>query len=1045
MAQQLVQTYSFRRQQAVIAQTLAAGLIVRPTDGPDPAALARIESELVAAQQAVTGRRYQDAIGHYRTAETLIWQQLDPRGPSRWVTGFVPPRSETLYQPLVELALEWTHVLTVNPPRPGPGPVSDLDAKVLKAADRVDSTGLKASALATPAAAQAISLLEYGTALTAAGNLDGAKTVHDRAMNLAPDVVKQYDGTARGLAANGAAGNGAQSKAAAVPVGLTAQRQYSLNTAAGSKSFTWKVGDPPAKDVLDLVYAARTSANYQVATDRLIRPIEAADVALSLGHAYFYEIPLGLAECYHALGDWPAAETNYKTAANYKYLNPTTEAPFIWCRLGTLYVDWGIALYKLEEFTDALATFSKVLNPDRSIPNSPLWTIAGLAPAANIARTLVPQLDDVSALTSQAAIATVLLSAWQQLVKLVAGLDFWGLPASMVPIWTYEYLKSVAVQFAQLAVSTERDVISYWSRAEAADLTRLQLVQASGQAQAEVTVAQRQLDAANAERAAYQSALTLANQRTTDANTDASAYAAMSADAIMHQALAAQLNGGEDGDASQLDALADRMILGNYSLSGDAGTLAAAEGLTASRLNQQYEVGRLQRQAGELALAANQAQAELTAAQARANAASAAVGLAQLRAHDAQQLVAAFDSQTFTPEVWWRLGDTLDGIYQRYLSMALQVARLMQHAYNFETDSNLHVIRADYASVEVAGLLAADALLADIEQFDFDLVTQTKDKVQPVKLTLSLAEKYGYAFETQFRGSGAIDFETSIDDFDRAFPGTYSGRLEAVEVDVEGLLPATGLHGTLTNNGVSSYRMPGSTDLKFRLQPKETLVLSDYAKRSDELLLPTDPRVRGVFTGAGVASSWRLELPKAVNDLDYGSLLDVKLTFYYQARFDADLRDAVLASLAALPSINAGQRAVPLRWLYPDAFFRLQDSGSLTITLGTGDFPRSQASPQLTSIGIVLATDGSVSADGIAVDLATPGHPAPVRATTAAGGIISGTSGSWLPLGTGPAFGAYTLSIPADANPGLVTDGVLDLAPIGNVALVLGYSYTARA
>jgi hypothetical protein len=203
--------------------------------------------------------------------------------------------------------------------------------------------------------------------------------------------------------------------------------------------------------------------------------------------------------------------------------------------------------------------------------------------------------------------------------------------------------------------------------------------------------------------------------------------------------------------------------------------------------------------------------------------------------------------------------------------------------------------------------------------------------------------------------------------------------------------------------------------------------------------------VRGVFTGAGVASSWRLELPKAVNDLDYGSLLDVKLTFYYQARFDADLRAAVLAELAALPSINAGQRAVPLRWLYPDAFFRLQDTGTLTITLGAADFPRSQASPVLTSIGVVVATDGTVPAAGIAVDLGTPGHPAAVRATTAAGGIVSGTAGAWVPLGTGSAFGDYTLAIPAAANPALVHDGALDLGPIGNVALVLGYSFTPRA
>jgi hypothetical protein len=227
--------------------------------------------------------------------------------------------------------------------------------------------------------------------------------------------------------------------------------------------------------------------------------------------------------------------------------------------------------------------------------------------------------------------------------------------------------------------------------------------------------------------------------------------------------------------------------------------------------------------------------------------------------------------------------------------------------------------------------------------------------------------------------------------------------------------------------------------VKYRLQPRETLVLSDYAKREDEPMVPTDARVRGTFTGAGVASSWRLELPKGVNDLDYGALTDVKLTLYYRTRFDPVLRDQVLTQLAAQPSINAGQRAVPLRWLYPDAYFRLQDTGTTTVTLRPADLPRSQGNPKLTSIGVVVATDGSVPASGLTLTLATPGHPAPVAATTAAGGVISGTAGAWLPLGTGNLLGDYTIAVPAGSNP------TLDRAALSNVALVLGYTFTPRS
>src|SRR5262249_46653522 len=152
------------------------------------------------------------------------------------------------------------------------------------------------------------------------------------------------------------------------------------------------------------------------------------------------------------------------------------------------------------------------------------------------------------------------------------------------------------------------------------------------------------------------------------------------------------------------------------------------------------------------------------------------------------------------------------------------------------------------------------------------------------------------------------------------------------EIDVEGIVPVTGISGTLTNNGISSYRLPAmlippnANGLKYRVQSRETLVLSDYAVRMDSPLVTQDSRMLRVFQGAGMASSWRLDLPKAINDIDYGALTDVRLTFYYKARYDPDLRDSVLATLAALPGITARQRSLPTRWVFPDAFFHFQDT-----------------------------------------------------------------------------------------------------------------------
>jgi hypothetical protein len=516
------------------------------------------------------------------------------------------------------------------------------------------------------------------------------------------------------------------------------------------------------------------------------------------------------------------------------------------------------------------------------------------------------------------------------------------------------------------------------------------------------------------------------------------------------QAEASQVQGGDDGDPGKLVDYLNQLRAGQ-TISDSGATVGAALSLDAAEYARQYQVDQLKRTAAEMQSAQAQAQAEATAAQARVNAASSQVAAAQLRAGGAQQVLNAFDAAFFTPDVWHAMAQTMYGLYQRYFAMALRVAKLMQSAYNFETDQSLHLIRNSYASGEVQGLLGADLLMADVQGFTYDLVTSTAGKQQPIRHEISLATSYAYLFETQLRKTGAIDFETRVDDFDAAYPGTYAGRIASVEVAVDGIVPVLGLAGTLTNNGVSTYRVPsaawpanGSPGVKYRIQPKETLVLSDFQLRSDDLLYRGNANARRVFEGAGVASSWRLEIPKATNDIDFGALTDVRLVFYYDARYDPTLKARVLSHLAALPGVTQRTRSLPLAWLYPDAFFHFQDSGTLQIELRKADFPRNQLAPVLTDVALLVTTVGKPAA-GITLSLATPAHAAGASGTTGAdGAIASGGASPFTPLASGSAVGTYTIALTAAANPAFVTGGKLDLSPIVNLSLLFGYGFTPR-
>jgi uncharacterized membrane protein len=92
-----------------------------------------------------------------------------------------------------------------------------------------------------------------------------------------------------------------------------------------------------------------------------------------------------------------------------------------------------------------------------------------------------------------------------------------------------------------------------------------------------------------------------------------------------------------------------------------------------------------------------------------------------------------------------------------------------------------------------------------------------------------------------------------------------------------------------------------------------------------------------------------------------------------------------------------------------------------------------------------MATDGSVAASGITVQLSTPGHTAIAAVTDPSGNIDSGAPGNgWVALLGGSAIGDYALTIDAASNPGLGRNGKLALGAIQNIALLLGYEFSPK-
>jgi hypothetical protein len=264
-----------------------------------------------------------------------------------------------------------------------------------------------------------------------------------------------------------------------------------------------------------------------------------------------------------------------------------------------------------------------------------------------------------------------------------------------------------------------------------------------------------------------------------------------------------------------------------------------------------------------------------------------------------------------------------------------------------------------------------------------------------------------------------------------------------VEVEVVGLVPPRGLVGTLTNGGISYYRAPKSRFdktpiLKPRVQSSETLILSDYNLRQDAYIVSPDQRQTRIFQGAGLASTWRLDLPMDQNDLDFSSLTDVRLTFSYKARFDPELGAAVRRDLASRPGINARLRGLALRWTYPDEYAQFQSSGNLDLELRPADFRRNETSPVITNLGLVVAANGR-SPEGWLATLVPP-NGAQASGPLAADGSVNFGAGS--PAAGSPAVGVYRISLSKPDGSSLLENGRM---PVVNLGLTIGYTFTPRS
>jgi hypothetical protein len=302
----------------------------------------------------------------------------------------------------------------------------------------------------------------------------------------------------------------------------------------------------------------------------------------------------------------------------------------------------------------------------------------------------------------------------------------------------------------------------------------------------------------------------------------------------------------------------------------------------------------------------------------------------ELQIEHSKEVDAYMRSQKFTnQELYnWMLGK-LSGIYFQSYQLAYDVAKRAERAYRHELglkDSNF--IQFGYWDSLRKGLLSGERLHHDLKRMDVAYLDQNKREYEITKHISLLAIDPTSFVTLKETGECQISLPETLFDID--YPGHYMRRIKSVSVTVPCVTgPYAGVNCTLTqlNSSIRHANTPlagayGRGDEDTRFSDSFGVIQSIVTShgQADGGLFETNLRDERYlpFEGAGVISTWRIELPSVLPTFDYSTISDVVLHVRYTARDGGrNLKQRVTEELtAALNSIEESARGKGLARLF---------------------------------------------------------------------------------------------------------------------------------
>jgi hypothetical protein len=265
-----------------------------------------------------------------------------------------------------------------------------------------------------------------------------------------------------------------------------------------------------------------------------------------------------------------------------------------------------------------------------------------------------------------------------------------------------------------------------------------------------------------------------------------------------------------------------------------------------------------------------------------------------------QNLLSGDQRKTTTEDFYLWMKREAQGLHARCFQMALETARKAESALQYELgDTSLRFIQTGYLAGK-EGLFAGERLWLDLKQLELAFLERNRREYELTR-HVSLGEWFPLQL-IEMRQSGKCQIELPEQLFDLDCPGHSFRRIKSVALSIPCVTgPYASVNCALTLNESYVRRTaagygndPRNDDANFipyQCAVKGIVTSTGQAdigmfeaNLRDERYLP--------FEGAGVISSWSLELLGQPRPFDYDRLADVIVTIRYCARPDGNRAEA---------------------------------------------------------------------------------------------------------------------------------------------------------